>query len=165
MDYDSLLEMVKARRSIRRFKPDPVPDEYVDKIIEVARWAPSGFNQQPWEFVVVKNKELRDSIAQLHTEWYRSRSLVMEPTREEWQGAYRPAPPVGEVPGDFSYAPVFIILFGDTRTNIGLPMIMRYDHQRGQSIFTSSLASAFLYMHLDDYLLFQNLCAILFFYI
>ena len=37
MDYDSLLELVQKRRSIRQFKPDPIPDEYIDKIIEVAR--------------------------------------------------------------------------------------------------------------------------------
>ena len=59
MDYDGLLELVKTRRSIRRFKPEPVPDEYINRIIEAARWAPSGFNSQPWEFVVVKKPELR----------------------------------------------------------------------------------------------------------
>ncbi|MGM0686745.1 MAG: nitroreductase family protein [Promethearchaeati archaeon] len=62
MDYEGFLELVKKRRSVRRFKPDPIPDEYVDKIIEAARWAPSGFNLQPWEFVVVKEKELKDTI-------------------------------------------------------------------------------------------------------
>jgi nitroreductase len=64
MDYQSFLELVKKRRSIRRFKPDPIPDEYVDKIIEAGRWAPSGFNLQPWEFVVVKDKELKDKIVE-----------------------------------------------------------------------------------------------------
>jgi nitroreductase len=54
MNYTSLLDLVQKRRSTRRFKPDPIPDEYIDKIIEVARWAPSGFNQQPWDFVVVR---------------------------------------------------------------------------------------------------------------
>jgi nitroreductase len=44
MEYESLLELVKARRSIRRFKPDSIPDEYIDKIIELDRWAPSGYN-------------------------------------------------------------------------------------------------------------------------
>ena len=62
MDYDSLLELVKKRRSIRRFKPDPIPDEYVDKIIKVARWAPSGFNMQPLEFVVFKKPDLKNKI-------------------------------------------------------------------------------------------------------
>jgi nitroreductase len=41
-----------------------VPDEYIDKIIEVARWAPSGFNLQPWEFFVVKDPQLKASIVQ-----------------------------------------------------------------------------------------------------
>ena len=49
MDYDSLLKLVKNRRSMRKFKPEPIPDEYVDKIIEVARWAPSGANSQTWQ--------------------------------------------------------------------------------------------------------------------
>ena len=62
MKYESFLELAKKRRSIRSFKPDPIPDEYVDKIIEAARWAPSGFNTQPWEFVVIKKKELKESI-------------------------------------------------------------------------------------------------------
>ena len=47
MDYDNLLDFVKKRRSKRRFKPDPIPDERIEQIIEVARWAPSGFNMQP----------------------------------------------------------------------------------------------------------------------
>jgi nitroreductase len=38
MNYDELLKLVQNRRSTRRFKPDSVPDEYIDKIIEVARW-------------------------------------------------------------------------------------------------------------------------------
>ena len=65
MDYDSLLDLVKKRRSIRRFKADPIPDDYITKIIDVARWAPSGFNMQPWEFLVVKKPELRERIVEL----------------------------------------------------------------------------------------------------
>ena len=65
MDYQNLLELVKKRRSIRKFKPEPIPDEYVDKIIEVARWAPSGANSQPWEFIVVKKQDLKDRIIEL----------------------------------------------------------------------------------------------------
>ena len=43
MNYDELLDLFKQRRSTRAFKPDAVPDEYVDKIVEAGRWAPSGF--------------------------------------------------------------------------------------------------------------------------
>jgi nitroreductase len=65
MDYESFLELVKNRRSIHRVKSDPVPDEYINKIIEAARWAPSGFNLQPWEFVVIKDQKLKEGIVQI----------------------------------------------------------------------------------------------------
>ena len=60
MKYESLIDLLKNRRTIRRFKPDPIPDEFVKKIIEAARWAPSGYNMQPWEFVVVKEEKRRE---------------------------------------------------------------------------------------------------------
>jgi nitroreductase len=147
MDYDSLLQLAKKRRSIRRFRLDPIPDEFIEKIIEVARWAPSGFNMQPWEFVVVKKPELRAKIVQYTNEyWMQVKS--MEPTRESWQGRAWKLLGVTGAGMDYTTAPVFIILFGDTRTKVGLPMGVRYDPNRYQLIFISSLASAFLYMHL-----------------
>ena len=84
MDYDSFLELVKTRRSIHRFKPDPIPDEYIDKVIEAARWAPSGFNLQPWEFVVIKDPKLKDGIVQIFKE-VSNNSAKMELAREKWQ--------------------------------------------------------------------------------
>jgi nitroreductase len=143
--YDEFLKLVKERRSIRRFKPDPIPDDYIEKIIEVARWAPSGFNQQPWEIVVIKKAELRKKIAELCGE-YVKQSQQMETTREAWQEVSKPEPIGTEA--DYSVAPVLIILFGDVRTKEGLPMGVRYDQNRLQIIYTSSLANAFLYMHL-----------------
>jgi nitroreductase len=147
MDYESLLKLVKERRSIRRFKPDPIPDEYIEKIIEIARWAPSGFNMQPWEFVVVKKPELRRKIVEFVTEYW-TQSKTMETTRESWQGKPWKTSGVLDAGMDFTTAPVFIILYGDTRTKAGLPMGLRYDANRCRLIFTSSLANAFLYMHL-----------------
>ena len=61
-EYDCLLSLVRKRRTVRQFKPDPVPDEHIAKIIEVARWAPSAFHTQPWEFVVIKNQEVKNKI-------------------------------------------------------------------------------------------------------
>jgi nitroreductase len=145
MNYDSLLEFVKNTRSIRRFKPDTIPDEYIRKIIEVARWAPSGFNQQPWEFVVVRKPELRKKITE-YIVTYGSQSREMESTREPWQITWKPEPVGSEA--DYSVAPIYIIIFGDTRTKEGLPMGVRFDEHRRETIFISSLANAFLYMHM-----------------
>jgi nitroreductase len=145
MDYDALLELAKNTRSIRRFKPDPIPDEYVQRVIEVARWAPSGFNQQPWDFIVVKKTELKLKILEFCGA-YGAQSAQMEIARESWQKGPKWEP--GRRESDFSVAPVFIILCGDTRTKEGLPMALRYDQTRLLSTFTSSLANAFLYMHM-----------------
>jgi nitroreductase len=148
MDYDSLLALVKKRRSIRRFKPDPIPDDYIEKIIDVARWAPSGFNMQPWEFVVVRKPELKKKIVEI-VEEIRPQTRRMETAREPWQGkAWMMTGLVGGEMMDYTTAPVFILLFGDPRTNLGLPMNVRYDANKRNIIFTSSMANAFLYMHL-----------------
>jgi nitroreductase len=60
MDFD---EAVKARRSIRRFKPDALPQEYINALLEAARLAPSGLNTQPWRFAVVKDPATRTLLA------------------------------------------------------------------------------------------------------
>jgi nitroreductase len=147
MEYDNLLDLVKKRRSIRRFKPDPIPDDYIEKIIDVARWAPSGFNMQPWEFLVVKKPELKEKIVELIGD-IRPLTKRMEQTREPWMG--KPWRMTGLIEKDMDYttAPVYIILLGDPRTNVGLPMFIRYDDSSRQTIYFSGLANAFLYMHL-----------------
>lgn len=57
MQADELLDLIRNRRSIRMWKPDPVPDEYIETILEAGRWAMSGANGQPWEFIVIKDKD------------------------------------------------------------------------------------------------------------
>lgn len=61
-------EVVHRRRSIRRYKPDPVPKETLLKILDAANWAPSGMNRQQWEFIVVsgeKKKEMGESYGKV----------------------------------------------------------------------------------------------------
>ena len=55
-------EAIKTRRSIRRFAPDDVPEDMVQQILEAARLAPSGSNNQPWRFLVVRDEELRKKL-------------------------------------------------------------------------------------------------------
>jgi len=60
---EEFFQVVKNRRNIQKFSPEPVPDEYIEKIIDAAHWAQSGSNGQPWEFVVVKDtaKKMRSA--------------------------------------------------------------------------------------------------------
>lgn len=55
-----LLEAIKSRKSIRAYKPDPVPEEVLTELLDIVRWAPSGTNTQPWEFFVLTGKVLTD---------------------------------------------------------------------------------------------------------
>jgi len=63
---EELLNFLISRRSIRRFKPNPVPDELILKILDVARYAPSARNFQPWVFIVVKDPEVKKKLANVH---------------------------------------------------------------------------------------------------
>ena len=54
-----LSDVIESRRSIRKYKADPVPDEHVIRVLNAARIAPSAANRQPWHFIVVQDKETR----------------------------------------------------------------------------------------------------------
>ena len=58
-------EVVKTRRSVRSYRPDPIPEEALKRVLNCARMAPSANNVQPWHFVVVKDRAKREKIAQL----------------------------------------------------------------------------------------------------
>jgi nitroreductase len=146
VNYDNLLELVKARRSIRRFKPDPIPDDYIEKIIEVARWAPSGYNTQPWDFVVIKDKKLREALTSFDLHKIVLSGVSAAGSSEE--RIRMMARPWLDEDLDYHAAPVFIVLYGDNRFKAGLPDSGKNNPTRVQSILHSSLACALLYMEL-----------------
>jgi nitroreductase len=59
-----VLEAIKGRRSIRAYKSQDVPEEVVTELIEAARWAPSAGNIQPWEFIIVREPEIRKRLGE-----------------------------------------------------------------------------------------------------
>lgn len=59
----SVYNLIRKRRSIRSFLDKPIESPKLRKILEAGRWAPSGLNNQPWRFVVIKDKSVKDSIS------------------------------------------------------------------------------------------------------
>lgn len=53
---------IANRRSIRKFKQEPVPGRYIQELIEAARWAPSGTNHQPWRFIIVRDQQVKQQL-------------------------------------------------------------------------------------------------------
>ncbi len=61
MDFD---DVIRERKSVRKYKSDPIPDEVLERILEAGRIAPSAKNIQPWHFIVIKNREIKEKIAE-----------------------------------------------------------------------------------------------------
>ncbi len=60
-----ILEIIRARRSVRHFRPEPPSEEAIDAILTAGAWAPSGLNNQPWAFAVIRDAETRKALAGL----------------------------------------------------------------------------------------------------
>jgi len=59
---NEVLRTIKNRRTIRRFKSDPIEDETIQEILDAGRWAPSFSNLQPWRFIVIKDQNLKNAL-------------------------------------------------------------------------------------------------------
>jgi nitroreductase len=57
------ITFLRSLRAVRSFRPDPVPEDIVDDVLEVARWSGSASNRQPWELVVVRDRETLRALA------------------------------------------------------------------------------------------------------
>jgi nitroreductase len=84
MEDIGLFEAIYSQRQFTRYRPDPVPKEAIDKILEAATKAPNGGNKQPWEFIVITDRDLITKVGQIY--------------RDAWLGALGATPPASEPP-------------------------------------------------------------------
>lgn len=96
-------ELFRSRRSVRRFKPDPVPEALVERLIAGAITAPSASNKQPWKFLVVQNRGL---IAQMAAAVRRATLVVAEHIPPDSQPAFQR---YGDYFTRFEHAPLVIV--------------------------------------------------------
>ncbi len=154
-EYEMLLSLVKTRMSVRKFKSDPIPDDTVEKILEVGRWAMSGANSQPWEFIVVKEPEIKRQLRNAYSEYNTDYIFWMEQQRE-----YKLRHPSYQVKGDpleslefnkkkanWHLAPTLIVVVGDGRRQWGTVM-GAHTFGRDPSHLTDGLANASFLIHL-----------------
>lgn len=155
--YDRFLELVKLRTSVRRFKPDPLPEGTVEKILEAGHWAMSGANSQPWEFIVVKDPQVKKELWKAYLETNAANVFWMEQMRvddlrhpafqltgtpdEQWE-YYK-----GKDPEGWAVAPALIIVLGDGRRQWGTIM-GGHTFGRGMTHLTDGLANCCQIMHL-----------------
>lgn len=101
--------VIRGRRSVRRFRPDPLPDELVDRVLEAGLWAPSPHGTQPWRFAVLRAVETRAQLADAMAASWRH-NLAMDGESDEVI--------LGRLAGSrrrLTEAPVLILVSLDTR--------------------------------------------------
>lgn len=60
----SILKVIKERRSVRGYRPDPIPEEVLLRVLDAARFSPSGKNLQPWKFILVREETLKQRLVE-----------------------------------------------------------------------------------------------------
>ncbi len=63
-DAGQLLTLMKSRRSIRHYQDREISEEAIQQVLEAGRWAPSASNRQPWHFIVIRQPEIRQAVAE-----------------------------------------------------------------------------------------------------
>ncbi|AZR73016.1 NADH dehydrogenase [Anoxybacter fermentans] len=72
-----LIDAIQRRRSVRKFKPDPIPDPTIGRILDCGRMAPSAGNIEPWFFYVVKNNDIKHKLAQCSESWIENAPVLI----------------------------------------------------------------------------------------
>jgi len=79
------MEVVRQRRSVRKYKPDPIPQAKIDYVLEAARLAPSWANGQCWVFIVVTDPKVKHELAEAGNEWIESAPVIITACAEPKQ--------------------------------------------------------------------------------
>jgi len=132
-----IFEAIKERRSCRKFLPESISEEVIEKILVAATWAPSPLNAQPWEFIVVTNKEIKEKI---FSEADRCRKWAIEKSGWKWLEKYRL--------NFLKTAPVIVAVVGDPKKT-GMDMFQ----EEGGVGYQHACAAAIQNMHLASHAL------------
>jgi nicotinate-nucleotide--dimethylbenzimidazole phosphoribosyltransferase len=116
VEYNDFLALLKTRRSIRFFKPDPIPKGDIEKVLEAARWAMSGGNGQPWEFLVITDRATKAKVSKI-IDGRQDRHWEMEMTRmqEYRHPQYQRRDLLDHQVRMINEAPALVIVAGDIR--------------------------------------------------
>jgi len=117
----ALLEIFAKRQSVRRYKSDPVPDEHVRMILDAGRRAPTCMNQQPWKFLVIRDKEkiarMRQRLIEVATKPIDAK--LQQQTNVSEQDLEPRKKAIATVEGYLS-APVYVVVLTDNQCLCGL---------------------------------------------
>ena len=106
-----LLALFAKRQSVRRYKPDPVPEEHLRRILDAARRAPTSGNQQPWKFLVVRDRVKIDRMKARSIE--RSETYLKGLSGADLEARKQQ---IGQRMAGYFSAPVYIVVLTDSQS-------------------------------------------------
>ena len=133
MTYN-LHEFLRSRRSVRSFRPDPIPEAVLQRIIETATYAPSAHNKQPWRFIVLTGSDARSRLAKAITGKFRFDMLADGTSDAEIQAR------VERTVRRVKEAPVVIVLCRDVTQVNSQPDAIRQEAEATMGIQSVALA-------------------------
>jgi nitroreductase len=155
MNYDQFLELLRYRRSIRRFKSDPIPDDSIIKILDAAHYAMSGANSQPWEFIVIKEPMVKKEIHKIYLMDLELIWAIEQQRLPEYRHpAFNVAPEDKEksfgMLASWGEAPVYIAILEDPRKQWGSVMVAHGDlyYSSSRDILSASMGHLSMTIHL-----------------
>lgn len=128
MDSENLLKIIQHRRSVRVYRTGKVSHRQLQTILEAARWAPSGANTQPWEFVVTRDRRKMTRVRAIYSKEWKQRKLE-DPVH--YKGLKK------DYVGDVS---VLVLVCGDRRTK-RVYLTTRQPSDR-EKLFQASIANS-----------------------
>jgi 5,6-dimethylbenzimidazole synthase len=152
-DYAMLMDLIRNRTSVRKLKPDPIPDDSVSKVLEAGRWAMSGANGQPWDFIVVKEPAIKKELFRAYSQENQEFIYWMEQQRDfklrhpAYQMTHQDTVQRQRTQVGWSEAPVLVVITGDGRRQWATVQ-GAHTFGRDQSHLTDGLANASMLMHL-----------------
>lgn len=126
------LDFITNRRSIRKYRDDPIPDEVVEQLLEAARWAPSTDNAQPWRFIVVRDKAVIEQLGIICGTGLFTRLRIQQFLAGDLQKRFQDVPEEkkeqvfqkltsGYLSGYLGTAPLVIVVCGDKKVTAAMP--------------------------------------------
>jgi nitroreductase len=154
--YEMLMELLHRRMSVRKLKPDPLPDGAIEKILEAGRWAMSGANGQPWEYIVVTDRVVKERLFKHYLDelncdynFWMEQMRVPELRHPAYQLAGDPEEQIRTLKSQSGWAeaPALIVILGDGRRQWATVM-GGHTFGRHQSHLTDGLANTCILIHL-----------------
>jgi 5,6-dimethylbenzimidazole synthase len=154
-EYRMLMDVLLRRMSVRKFKPDPLPEGAIEKILEAGRWAMSGANGQPWEYIVVTDPDMKQKLFKHYQEQLLDYNFWMEQIRVaelrhpafHLTGGQEDQLQKLRARSGWEKAPVLIVVLGDGRRQWATVM-GGHTFGRHQSHLTDALANTSTLIHL-----------------